>query len=106
MQNVSAAQVLDRLSAWIMEQVAEFPIRNSAQDKIFIRAIERCQIEALNAYRETGSFDSSVVAGKRAFKAEVVEMHMSRLHLVPSPTPSKVGELWVEGDEKNAAAPD
>ena len=72
-----AAAMLDALSAWILREAAEFPIRSAFLDRRLKRATDAAEARALNEYSSTGSSKLGLEAGKNAFKRDFVGSYPS-----------------------------
>jgi hypothetical protein len=73
----SAAAMLETLTAWILLEAVEFPIRSTFLDHRLRRATDVAEQKALSEYRLGSTVQASLDAGKRAFKNDFVGSHPS-----------------------------
>jgi hypothetical protein len=107
MRDDSAADLLEALSSWVQEQMAAFPLRDSAQHETLMLAALKSQIHAVEIFEASASLDAGLEAGRKAFKRQVVSSFFANkqptAHVAPISRGPVGAELWVEPDAGGSA---
>src|SRR5687767_8595001 len=89
----------EALLVWVLQEATD-PIRSSFLDERLKRAIGRAGDKALLMYRSTGSFDSSLEAGKAAFTKDFAGSHIEAETALTGSRSRVTPDLWLETRER------